>query len=280
MALRGTLTHWKTQMLAKTLGIDLSHALGLLEALWHVTADKTPSGNIGKLDNKALAMQMFTRIKPDKLVDALVASKHLDRDPVHRLLVHDWAQHADYNTKRKVSRNNGAMFTANGDVEPITSRDASHSAKTRPPDASIQMPDAREKDDNTVSGENPVSSSLSSKWNSKACQECWNRWRGSMKECKYLGVKHHKLFDARLDDGLTADVCRQVVVKMAATPHFIGETTGWIADYYWLLGTHKDSGEANFRKVLHGDYDPRGTAKKKTVVPQKPPSYKDFAHHA
>ena len=39
MALRGTLTHWKTRLLANELGVSPAHALGLLEALWHVTAE-------------------------------------------------------------------------------------------------------------------------------------------------------------------------------------------------------------------------------------------------
>jgi hypothetical protein len=278
MALRGTLTHWKTQLLAKALGIDLSHALGLLEAMWHVTAEKTPSGNIGRLDNKAIAMQMFTRIKPDKLVAALIASRHLDPHPEHRLLVHDWAQHADYNTKRKVSRNHGEIFTANGAVPPVTLRDASSSAKTRLPDASIQMP---EKDKDTAADASSVSSSFYPKWDADTCRSCWNRLRGSMRESKKLTATHKRLFTAREKEGLTATVCHQAIVKMAATPHFTGDTTGWIADFNWLLGTHRETGDANFQKVLRGDYDPRPTTtKKKAVVMQRPPSYKDFAHNA
>jgi hypothetical protein len=95
MALRGTLTHWKTRLLADQLGISPAHALGLLEALWHVTAEDAPSGNIGRLSNKAIAMQMFTDLDPDRLIDALIASRHLDVHPVHRLIVHGWSDHAD-----------------------------------------------------------------------------------------------------------------------------------------------------------------------------------------
>jgi hypothetical protein len=134
MALRGTLTHWKTRMLAQSLGIDPSFALGLLESLWHVTAEDAPGGNIGRLSNQAIAMQMFTSMDPDRLIKALIASKHLDEHPVHRLLVHDWDKHADYNTKRKVARQNGSMFTIGGEVQPITRDDASLSTNNRPPE--------------------------------------------------------------------------------------------------------------------------------------------------
>lgn len=120
MALRGTLTHWKTRMLAKSLGIMPCHALGILEALWHTTAELAPSGNIGRLPNQAIAMEMFYEGDPDELIEALIASKHLDNNPVHRLIVHDWAQHADYNTKRKVDRRNESIIANDGSAHVMT----------------------------------------------------------------------------------------------------------------------------------------------------------------
>lgn len=96
-------------------------ALGILEALWHVTAELAPAGNIGRLSNKAIAMEMFYEGEPDKLVKALISSGHLDISATHRLIVHDWSQHADYNTRRKVERRGGAMV----------SHDASSSVVTR-----------------------------------------------------------------------------------------------------------------------------------------------------
>lgn len=118
MALRGTLTHWKTRLLAQELSVSAAHALGLLEALWHTTSEDAPSGNVGRLSNSAIAMQMFTDIDPDRLIAALIKSKHLDEHGVHRLIVHDWDKHADYNTKRKVSRRHDPIYTLAGDVIP------------------------------------------------------------------------------------------------------------------------------------------------------------------
>jgi hypothetical protein len=130
MALRGTLTHWKTRKLARSLGIDPSHALGLLEALWHTTAEDAPGGDIGRLPNDAIAMQMWTNIEPDRLIEALINSGHLDKheNPNYRLVIHDWNEHADYNTKRKVFRRGENIHTAKGDVPPIAKRNASSSA--------------------------------------------------------------------------------------------------------------------------------------------------------
>jgi hypothetical protein len=153
MALRGTLTHWKTRTLAEELGVSPAHALGLLESLWHVTAEDAPSGNIGRLHNKAIVMQMFTDIDPDRLIAALVKSGHLDVHPVHRLIVHDWAKHSDYNTRRKVERRGEKMCSASPTLRQSGGDDASSSAigdeqpamaRQRPPlthDESIPEPE-------------------------------------------------------------------------------------------------------------------------------------------
>ena len=58
-------------------------------------------------------MEMFYEGDAERLIDALLESHHLEKNPKHRLIVHDWSQHADYNTRRKVERRNGSMV-ANG----------------------------------------------------------------------------------------------------------------------------------------------------------------------
>lgn len=104
MALRGTLTHWKTRILAAELQIDPSHALGLLEALWHVTAEDAPPGDIGRLSNEAIAMQMFCRFDPNALIEAMLKSRHLEYiNGV--LVVHHWSEHSDDSVDNKLARN-------------------------------------------------------------------------------------------------------------------------------------------------------------------------------
>jgi hypothetical protein len=51
MALRGTLTHRKIRTLTRILGISPCFALGIVEALWHVTAEQAPAGNIGRMSD-------------------------------------------------------------------------------------------------------------------------------------------------------------------------------------------------------------------------------------
>lgn len=109
MALRGALTHRKTRWLAESLNIKLPYALGLMEALWHLTSEQTPTGAIGELSDKAIAAEMYWDDEPAVLIDALVKAEILDRDPKHRLIVHGWAERADQTTKRKVARSGKSM---------------------------------------------------------------------------------------------------------------------------------------------------------------------------
>ena len=119
----------------------------------------------------------------------------------------------------------------------------------------------------------------SSSFSLRVAQEFWNAHRGPMGESTIrLTSQLERLFAARVKDGLTEELCQQAISKMAALPHFRGETNGNLGAFVWLLGMHKETGEPNFRKVLRGDYDPRPAKKKAAVVPQRPPSYKDYAH--
>jgi hypothetical protein len=120
MALRGTLTHWKTRLLAKELQMMPCQALGILEALWHTVAELAPAGNIGRLPNQAIAMEMFYEGDADALIAALITSRHLEEHPEHRLIVHDWSQHSDHNTKRKVERRGGSMIANDGSPQVMT----------------------------------------------------------------------------------------------------------------------------------------------------------------
>lgn len=68
---------------------------GILEGLWQLCARETPAGNIGKLSDEDIAGFLDWDGDPLELISALCDTNWLDRDPVHRLLVHDWDQHAD-----------------------------------------------------------------------------------------------------------------------------------------------------------------------------------------
>ena len=113
---RGTPDHWKMRELARLLNLParfgIATANGIMERLWHYTAKFHPRGDIGASPDWAIAdacgWSCGTRTDrlgqdSDKLaafIDALVVARWLDRDKVCRLLVHDWADHADSSVKK------------------------------------------------------------------------------------------------------------------------------------------------------------------------------------
>ncbi len=112
---RGTPTHPKMAELAKRLHIPLPHAVGIMEMIWHFTAQYAPDGDIGKFPDERIANFVhWGRHRPASvLIDALVATGWLDADPqvqytvrapgahlvstgcAPRLQVHDWCDHAE-----------------------------------------------------------------------------------------------------------------------------------------------------------------------------------------
>ena len=62
---------------------------------WHWAAQYAPSGDIGRFDDGDIADGVHWDGDPEKLVRALVAAGLLDEHREHRLLVHDWPEHAD-----------------------------------------------------------------------------------------------------------------------------------------------------------------------------------------
>lgn len=97
---RGTPDHPKTKMLSHKLKLRRWEAVGVLESLWHFTAQYAKRGDIGKWSNLEIASAIEWEGDPDLLIDALVECKLLDVSTTYRLLVHDWESHADQTTRR------------------------------------------------------------------------------------------------------------------------------------------------------------------------------------
>lgn len=97
------LDHPKTLDFAARLGVELPTAIGHLELLWAFTAQKSPQGNIGKWPDGAIARACYWNGDPAKFVAALKDSKFVDTDQTHRLLIHDWHEHAPRWVRAKLS---------------------------------------------------------------------------------------------------------------------------------------------------------------------------------
>ena len=106
---RGTPEHPKTYDLAEQLSICRTHAVGILELLWHFTAKYAIQGDIGKHSDQRIAEACGWEGPPQEFIQVLVAVGWLDEDEEHRLMVHAWAEHAD-NGVRLSLRNRGLEF--------------------------------------------------------------------------------------------------------------------------------------------------------------------------
>jgi hypothetical protein len=93
MKLEG-LDHPKTYDFAARLDVSRPTAIGHLELLWAFVSQKAPQGNVGKWPDGAIARACDWMGDPAKFVGALRDCGLLDADSKHRLVVHDWAEHA------------------------------------------------------------------------------------------------------------------------------------------------------------------------------------------
>lgn len=126
---RGTPDHYKVDRLMNQLGIDRAKACGTIELMWHTTAKFALLGDLGaKLTDAEIARSVAWDGDASKLIESLCASGWMDRDDVHRLVVHDWHEHCDEFIKKRVARA-GQKFASltgrqrqttadNGDVVP------------------------------------------------------------------------------------------------------------------------------------------------------------------
>jgi hypothetical protein len=135
------LTHPKTKELAYSLEIPLPHAIGLLELLWAFVAQQTPRGNVGRWSNAVIAGEAGWLDDPDVFIKSLISCGFIDENDEHRLLVHDWKDHAPNwvhaklkKTRRSIIRNDlSSDIRARQDtiLSPTTSLATPSHSKTR-----------------------------------------------------------------------------------------------------------------------------------------------------
>jgi len=259
MALRGTLTHWKTRLLADRLGISPAHALGLLEALWHATAEDAPAGNIGRLSNKAIVMQMFaTTIEPDTLIAAFVASGHVDEHPIHRLIVHHWSHHADNHIHAWLARrclrfadgtipNSGqlnnyereqfyAWLEEEGEHRPRTGRPKSptktqgevsgNSGESQVP---VPVPVPVPKSSLVV-----VNDDAHPTVRPEDFADYWNQNRGKLPKVRTFNDDRRKQVIVLMKKGVTLELFKEAVGCCTQKPWLRGDG-GWEASFDWLI---------------------------------------------
>lgn len=129
---RGTPNHPKTLWLKAGLGISKREVVGLLEMLFHFVATTAPQGDIGKWSNAQIAEAVEWTGNPDELVSEIVDAGFFDEDKTHRLLVHDWAEHADGAVKKHLARSGLQFAKPSANVRTKSGQRRPQSGQRRP----------------------------------------------------------------------------------------------------------------------------------------------------
>ena len=111
MALRAVPEHPKFFALKDALHIRKYHALGILEALWHFAGKFAPRGNVGKFKDSEIEGWLEWDGERGALVAALTDVGWLDKSEEHRLVIHDWHEHADQTTRKQLGRTKTAFVS-------------------------------------------------------------------------------------------------------------------------------------------------------------------------
>lgn len=106
---RGTPEHPKTEHLAILLQIPVAQAVGHLEMLFHFTGRYSPQGDIGRWPDAMVATRCGWSDDAEPFIAAMVEAGWIERNETHRLVVHDWPEHAE-DTVRKALEARGLTF--------------------------------------------------------------------------------------------------------------------------------------------------------------------------
>lgn len=140
---RGTPDHPKAKRLAKALGISLVQVVGHLELLWHFTAKYAPRGDIGRFTDEDIEDAIGWSGQSGALVTALTICGWLDShsDPVVRIYVHDWHEHADEAVKKALTRAGAAFVCGEVRSRPTTADNGRPPEPEPEPSQSLAKPE-------------------------------------------------------------------------------------------------------------------------------------------
>lgn len=107
---RGGADHPKTLQLAAILGIPKYAAVGVLETLFHVVGQHLPCGDLGRWPDDRIAIAIGWDQEPERLIAGLLQAGWIEPHPEARLVVHDWAEHAEDLVKKLVARRGWVFY--------------------------------------------------------------------------------------------------------------------------------------------------------------------------
>lgn len=125
---REAFTHPKLFDFACRLELSRVEAIGYLTLLIDWASDYAPQGDVGKWPNRVIAMACDWQSDADAFIEALVGAGWLDENDDHRLIIHDWPEHAQVWVRAKLAKSGKAFLACYS--TPVGSPEASVVAST------------------------------------------------------------------------------------------------------------------------------------------------------
>jgi hypothetical protein len=263
---RTAFNHTKTKRLMRILGVRHYTAVGVLELLWKLAADETPTGNIGKLSDDDIAAFIDWDGDPSALIHALVECRWIDEHPLHRLIIHDWADHCEDSVDMWVARH-GLLYA---DGKPARGNRLSREERDKYAETvRTRAQESHKTTQNATSGalplplppplpcgRKPTASEVSKETSRRpdvrlqAFLDAWNSQCGSNPKAEKLTKTRQRKLTTRLSQGLTLAQFSEAAKRCGITAFLYGDNPrGWVATLDWLIAN-----DTNITKVLEGTY--------------------------
>ncbi len=256
----------KFKRLCRRLGVTPVVAAGTLELLWIATARNAPPGDIGRFSNEDIAIQVYWEGNADELVGALVETGWLDSSSQHRLVVHDWHEHAPRYIHAWM-KSKGLTFASYSPTGPTTvativptiepPTEATTVATVEGGIPNLTVPNlTKPLKDSYTSGKPDACDNASQ--DASTVLEHWNRAMGQ--QCRWTD-KRLVSFRQRWKNPFWRGNWQAAIERAACSSFCRGESGGgWAANFEWFLKPD------TVTKLLEGNYDDREAKQKPKPV--------------
>ena len=231
-----------------------SVAVSTLERLWHQTAIGAKQGDIGKFDDELIAEECGWLGDASTLISLLVDCGYLDRCLDHRLIVHDWSQHAPKHVKASVKIMGGFFETrcdhigTTSGVDPLGGTLEDAPLTPHPPNQT--NPNQTNPNQTNPNQTKPNQTKGVSQQADPDEAEVLKAWNETLGKSARLTAKRAKAIKVRLGEQWWRENWREALGKVRGSPFLMGDNdTGWTANIDFFLKPD------TVTKILEGKYD-------------------------
>jgi hypothetical protein len=233
-------------------------AVGILERMWHLCISSAKRGDIGKMENDVIAESVGWHGCPDELVSFLVECGWLDECSEHRIVVHNWEEHAPRHIKKN-SKRLGGLLGGCGDLPPLSGSDEPLSdhlpAQVSRLEATPNETKRNETKPNQIEGASAPVGGGKSTMTADEFFERWNKFAEKtpkISKAIKLSKERRKKINTRLKEN---DWLPSFIASLRVLP-LKGEDGDWQPTLDWMVNN-----EANVFSILEGKFDFRCQSK-------------------